>query len=57
MARWWFGKGLPKGVKRPGAGAAMRARVPVYLTYFTPTPTEKGFGFLKDVYGRDRKVG
>lgn len=53
LGRWLFGKPLPASVKAPEQAIALPAPVPVYLTYFTPTPTKKGFAFLKDVYGRD----
>ena len=56
LGAWLFGKPLPK-VKGAEQAAPLPAPVRVYLTYFTATPTEKGFGFLKDFYGRDGKGG
>ncbi len=57
LGRWMFGKALTATAKRPEQDVALTDPVPVYLTYFTATPTERGVGFLKDVYGRDGKAG
>ena len=53
LGRWLFGRPLVAASKKPEQAAALPAPVPVYLTYFTATPTEWGIGFLNDVYGRD----
>ena len=53
LGKWLFGKPLPTSLKSPEQAIPLPAPVPVYLTYFTATPTRKGIGFLKDVYGRD----
>ena len=53
LGKWLFGRPLPTSRKIPEQAIPLPAPVPVYLTYFTPTPTKNGFGFLKDVYGRD----
>jgi murein L,D-transpeptidase YcbB/YkuD len=54
LFRLMFGRPLPATSKQPERDMALTAPVPVYLTYITATPTERGIGFLKDVYGRDR---
>jgi murein L,D-transpeptidase YcbB/YkuD len=39
--------------KAPEQAIPLPAPVPVYLTYFTATPTTDGFDSLKDVHGQD----
>ncbi|MBW8911704.1 MAG: L,D-transpeptidase family protein, partial [Sphingomonas sp.] len=53
LGRWFFGRPLVAASKKPEQATALPAPVPVYLTYFTATPTERGIGFLNDIYGRD----
>lgn len=56
FGKWLLGKPLPKTA---GAKAAPEQRldlptlVPVYITYLTAMPTERGIAFRNDVYGRD----
>lgn len=54
LGKWLLGRPVAGISKQPEHVVALSAPVPVYLTYLTATPTEKGAGFLKDVYGRDR---
>ncbi len=53
LGKWLLGKSIATASKDPEQTVALTAPVPVYLTYFTATPTERGVGFLKDVYHRD----
>lgn len=53
LYRLMFGRPLPAASKQPERDVALPTPIPVYLTYITATPTERGIGFLKDVYGRD----
>ncbi|WP_340317958.1 L,D-transpeptidase scaffold domain-containing protein [Rhizorhabdus argentea] len=53
LGRWLFGRPMVAASRKPEQAAALPAPVPVYLTYFTATPTERGVGFFNDVYGRD----
>jgi len=55
LGKWLLGKPLP-AVKQPEKAIVLARAVPVYLTYFTATATEKGVGFIKDAYGRDGKM-
>jgi len=57
LGRWLLGKPLGKVAKQPEQDVALAQPVPIYLTYFTATPTEHGLGFLDDVYGRDKQGG
>jgi murein L,D-transpeptidase YcbB/YkuD len=54
LGKWLLGKPITAFSKKPEQGVPLPEAVPVYLTYFTATPTADGVGFLKDVYGRDR---
>jgi L,D-transpeptidase YcbB len=53
LSKWLFGKPIRAGSKNPERAVALTVPVPVYLTYFTTTPTKQGVGFLEDVYSRD----
>lgn len=53
LGKWLLRKPITGFSKKPEQGVPLPEAVPVYLTYFTATPTAKGVGFLKDVYGRD----
>lgn len=56
LGKWLLGKPINAvSTKSPEQIVALNVPVPVYVTYFTATPTEKGLGFLKDVYGRDQQ--
>ena len=53
LAEWLFGRELevrPGGTERH---VNLPAPVPVYITYLTTAPTEKGIAFREDAYGRD----
>ena len=54
FARWLLGR----EPVAPSDGTEVRvqlpAGVPIYLTYLTAQPTDKGLTYLKDVYGWDR---
>ncbi|MGF7148138.1 murein L,D-transpeptidase YcbB/YkuD [Sphingomonas zeicaulis] len=52
LGRWLMQKPL-KYPKQPEQAVALPVGVPVYLTYITAVPTERGLGFRADVYGRD----
>lgn len=54
LGKWLLGKRITAAAKKPEQTVALPVPVPVYLTYFTATPTERGVGFLKDVYARDQ---
>jgi len=53
LGRWFFDAPLAAKSKKPEEQRPLPQPVPVYLTYLTAAPTEKGVGFLDDVYGRD----
>jgi murein L,D-transpeptidase YcbB/YkuD len=57
LGRWFFGKPLATSARTPEQHRPLPQPVPVYLTYLTAAPTEKGVAFLKDVYGRDGEAG
>lgn len=52
FGRWLLGKSLPKSTK-PEQRVDLPTLVPVYITYLTAFPGEKGIAFRNDVYGRD----
>ncbi|MFV0624980.1 L,D-transpeptidase family protein [Sphingomonas sp. ac-8] len=56
LGKWLLGKPITAFAKQPEQGVPLPQAVPVFLTYFTATPTAKGVGFLKDVYGRDTRA-
>jgi L,D-transpeptidase YcbB len=54
FGRWLLGKPLPKAARaKPEQRIDLPTLVPVYITYLTALPTEKGIAFRSDVYGRD----
>lgn len=53
LGKWLLGRSITSPSKQPEQIVPLTVPVPVYITYFTATPTENGFGFVKDVYGRD----
>lgn len=53
LGRWLMGRAVVTKGKAPETPEALRAPVPVYLTYLTATGTKTGFALLDDVYGRD----
>lgn len=53
LGKWLLGRPIKAASKEPEQVVALPVGVPVYLTYVTATPTEKGIGFLNDVYNRD----
>jgi murein L,D-transpeptidase YcbB/YkuD len=55
LGKWLLGKPLA-ATRQPEKDIALARPVPVFLTYFTATPTRSGVGFLKDAYGRDGKL-
>jgi len=53
LGKWFFGKSLVADAGTPEQQRPLPEPVPVYLTYLTAVPTDRGVAFLKDVYGRD----
>lgn len=53
LGKWLFGAPLTPQSDAPEQQVALPQPVPVYLTYLTVTPSEKGIAFLDDTYGRD----
>lgn len=53
LGRWLLQKSPRAASGKPEQAVPLPAPVPVYLTYITAVPTERGVGFRKDVYGRD----
>lgn len=53
LGKWLFGKPLKAQSDAPEQNVALPKAVPVYLTYLTVQPTDKGITFLDDDYGRD----
>jgi len=54
LGRWLLGKSITAAGKAPEQAVALRASVPIYLTYLTATATAKGaVTFRKDIYGHD----
>jgi murein L,D-transpeptidase YcbB/YkuD len=56
LGKWLLSKPLAAVSKQPEQDIALPRQVPVYLTYFTATPTKTGVGFIKDSYARDGKA-
>ena len=54
LARWLFGKVPTTRSRAPEQRVNLREPVPVYITYLTAAPTERGIAFRNDPYGRDR---
>jgi L,D-transpeptidase YcbB len=55
LGKWLFGGQSPAKPKSPEKIAPLPLPVPVYLTYLTTAPTDKGVNVLDDVYGWDRR--
>ncbi|HWJ70272.1 MAG TPA: L,D-transpeptidase family protein [Sphingobium sp.] len=53
LGRWLLGQPITAAGKAPEQAVALRASVPIYLTYLTATATPKGVAFRNDIYGRD----
>lgn len=54
FGKWLLGKSLPKAAKtKPEQRIDLPTLVPVYITYLTAMPTERGIAFRSDVYGLD----
>ncbi|MDB5683664.1 MAG: putative L,D-transpeptidase YcbB [Sphingomonas bacterium] len=53
LGKWFFGKALAPASDAPEQNVALPDPVPVYLTYLTAVPTERGITFIDDPYGRD----
>lgn len=56
FGKWLLRKPLPKtvaGKAAPEQRIDVPTLVPVYITYLTAMPTERGIAFRSDVYGRD----
>ena len=53
FGRWLLGKPLPRAGKTPEQRIDLPELVPVYITYLTALPTERGIAFHDDVYGLD----
>lgn len=53
LAKWLFGKGQKTLSDVPEQHVALPEPVPVYLTYLTASPTDKGIAYHDDAYGRD----
>lgn len=53
LAKWLFGKALKTPSDAPEQMVPLPEPVPVYLTYLTASPMDKGIAFLEDAYGRD----
>lgn len=53
FGRWLLGKPLPKAGRTPEQRIELPQLVPVYITYLTAMPTERGIAFREDVYGHD----
>lgn len=50
---WLFGKPVEAPSDAPEQAVWLPRPIPVYLTYFTAFPTDKGIAFRTDPYGRD----
>jgi L,D-transpeptidase YcbB len=54
LARWLFGKPLSPQSSKPEQHVALAQPVPVYITYLTAAPSDRGIAIRNDVYKRDR---
>jgi murein L,D-transpeptidase YcbB/YkuD len=54
LGRWLIGRSVSKIPPGKEQTIDLPTLVPVYITYLTAAPTEKGIAFRDDVYGRDR---
>jgi murein L,D-transpeptidase YcbB/YkuD len=55
LARWLFGKPLKAGSPAPEQHVALAKPVPVYITYLTAAPSDRGIAIRNDIYKRDRE--
>jgi L,D-transpeptidase YcbB len=55
LGKWLFGGQSPAKPKTPEKIAPLPLPVPVYLTYLTTMPADKGVAVVDDVYGWDRE--
>ena len=55
LGRWLMGKSIAKSGPAPEQKIDLPTLVPVYITYLTVAPTDKGLAFRNDVYGRDSR--
>ena len=53
LAEWLFRKPLEPKTGDPEEQIYLPEPVPVYITYLTASPTDKGIAFREDAYGRD----
>jgi murein L,D-transpeptidase YcbB/YkuD len=56
LGHWLLGR-APAAALAPEQHIALHKGVPVYVTYLTAQPQDRGLAFLPDVYGRDRSGG
>lgn len=54
FGKWLMGTSIAKRGKAPEQRIDLPTLVPVYITYLTALPGEKGIVFRDDVYGRDK---
>ena len=53
LGRWLFKAPLPVAVWNPEQRVELPEPVPVYITYLTAVPGDRGVELQADVYGRD----
>ena len=53
LGRWLFGSSIAAEGDAPEQNRSVPRPVPVYLTYLTAVPGERGIRFLPDIYERD----
>ncbi|WP_380878786.1 murein L,D-transpeptidase [Sphingomonas sp. DBB INV C78] len=53
LGAWLFGKPLEPESDAPEQNVSLPEPMPVYITYLTAAPAEKGIAFSADAYGRD----
>lgn len=53
LAQWLYGKKPKADYSQAEQIVNLEQKIPVYLTYFTAMPTDKGFSFYEDIYSRD----
>ena len=56
LAKWLFGSVPRAKSNKPEQEVALPEPVPVYITYLTAAPAERGIVFRDDFYGRDKKA-
>lgn len=54
LGRWLFGKPLVPESSAPEQQVPLAQPVPVYITYLTAAPSDRGIAIRNDVYKRDR---